>query len=153
MLRRTAGVTQSALAEAAGTSQPTVAAYEKGRKSPTLSTVRRLAESVGLASLLLVFAAGRAVLLLLLTLPGLHVVRLLLRVRGRFRLLIPAGRRWLVALEPGAQGDARHQHGPATGSEHGAPAIETSHQRSPIVKFPSRSITLNNAWVPRSPSS
>ena len=49
MLRRAAGVTQTALANAAGTSQPTVAAYEKGRKSPTLGTLRRLAESVGLA--------------------------------------------------------------------------------------------------------
>ncbi|MEQ1855402.1 MAG: helix-turn-helix transcriptional regulator [Longimicrobiales bacterium] len=47
-LRRVAGVTQSVLAEAAGTSQPTVAAYEAGRKSPTLGTVGRLAESVGL---------------------------------------------------------------------------------------------------------
>ena len=43
------GVTQAGLAEAAGTSQPTIAAYETGRKSPTLGTIRRLAESVGLA--------------------------------------------------------------------------------------------------------
>ncbi len=43
------GVTQAGLAEAAGTSQPTIAAYETGRKSPTLRTIRRLAESVGLA--------------------------------------------------------------------------------------------------------
>ncbi len=42
-------VTQAALAEAARTSQPTIAAYETGRKSPTLGTVGRLAESVGLA--------------------------------------------------------------------------------------------------------
>ena len=48
-LRRIVGVTQAALADAAGTSQPTVSAYEAGRKSPTLGTVRRLAESVGLA--------------------------------------------------------------------------------------------------------
>ena len=48
MLRRATGVTQAELAEAAGTSQPTIAAYETGRKSPTLSTVGRLAESVGL---------------------------------------------------------------------------------------------------------
>jgi transcriptional regulator with XRE-family HTH domain len=48
-LRRTVGVTQAALADAAGTSQPTIAAYETGRKSPRLGTVRRLAESVGLA--------------------------------------------------------------------------------------------------------
>ena len=48
-LRKTVGVTQAALADAAGTSQPTIAAYETGRKSPTLGTVKRLAESVGLA--------------------------------------------------------------------------------------------------------
>ena len=48
-LRRTVGLTQAALANAAGTSQPTIASYEAGRKSPTLNTVSRLAESVGLA--------------------------------------------------------------------------------------------------------
>ncbi|MDP2958297.1 MAG: helix-turn-helix domain-containing protein [Longimicrobiales bacterium] len=47
-LRRLAGLKQSELARAAGTSQPAIAAYEAGRKSPTLSTVRRLARSVGL---------------------------------------------------------------------------------------------------------
>ena len=47
-LRQIAGLTQSALAECAGTSQPTVSAYEAGRKSPTLGTVERLARSVGL---------------------------------------------------------------------------------------------------------
>jgi len=36
------------LARAGGTSQPTVAAYEAGRKSPTLDTVERLARRVGL---------------------------------------------------------------------------------------------------------
>ncbi len=48
LLRKRALVTQAALAEAGGTSQPTIAAYEAGRKSPTLATVRRLAASVGL---------------------------------------------------------------------------------------------------------
>jgi transcriptional regulator with XRE-family HTH domain len=47
-LRRTAGVTQSALARAAGTSQPTIAAYEAGTKSPTVDTLRRLSASVRL---------------------------------------------------------------------------------------------------------
>ena len=47
-LRAKATITQAALASAAGTSQPTIAAYESGRKSPTLDTVRRLAKSVGL---------------------------------------------------------------------------------------------------------
>jgi transcriptional regulator with XRE-family HTH domain len=46
-LREQARVTQAELADSAGTSQPTVAAYEAGRKSPTLRTLRRLAEAVG----------------------------------------------------------------------------------------------------------
>jgi len=47
-LRRVARVKQAELARAAGTSQPTIAAYESGRKSPTLATVQRLARAVGL---------------------------------------------------------------------------------------------------------
>ncbi len=47
-LRRTASATQAELARAAGTSQPTVAAYERGVKSPTLRTLDRLAAGVGL---------------------------------------------------------------------------------------------------------
>lgn len=47
-LRHRSGLTQAALAHAAGTSQPTIAAYEAGRKSPTMGTLRRLAQSVGL---------------------------------------------------------------------------------------------------------
>ena len=42
-------MTQRQLADAAGTSQPTVAAYEAGGKSPTWRTVERMASSVGLA--------------------------------------------------------------------------------------------------------
>ena len=48
MLREVTERTQAELAEAAGTSQPTIAAYEAGRKSPTLRTVERLAGAVGL---------------------------------------------------------------------------------------------------------
>jgi transcriptional regulator with XRE-family HTH domain len=47
-LRERAALTQDALARAAGTSQPTIAAYEAGRKSPTLDTVQRLAMAAGL---------------------------------------------------------------------------------------------------------
>lgn len=46
-LRRLKGLTQAELAAAAGTSQPTIAAYEAGRKSPTLRTIERLARAVG----------------------------------------------------------------------------------------------------------
>jgi len=50
-LRRAAAVTQAKLAEAAGTSQATIAAYESGRKSPTVRTLSRLARSVGLEAI------------------------------------------------------------------------------------------------------
>ncbi len=46
-LREVSGRTQQQLAEAANTSQPTVAAYESGRKSPTFRTLERLAEAAG----------------------------------------------------------------------------------------------------------
>ena len=46
-LRESAGVTQTELADEAGTSQPTIASYEAGRKSPTLRTLNRLARAVG----------------------------------------------------------------------------------------------------------
>ena len=49
MIRAVAGMTQRDLADAAATSQPTVAAYESGAKSPTWRTVERIASSVGLA--------------------------------------------------------------------------------------------------------
>lgn len=47
-MRRLCGVTQSHLADLAGTSQPTIAAYESGSKTPNLSTLRRLARALGL---------------------------------------------------------------------------------------------------------
>ena len=47
-LRRSTGLTQSALAALAGTSQPTIAAYETGTKRPSLRTLQRLASAAGL---------------------------------------------------------------------------------------------------------
>ena len=55
-IRAVAGMTQRELAESADTSQPTVAAYEAGAKSPTWRTVERMASSVGLACYPLVTA-------------------------------------------------------------------------------------------------
>ncbi|MGH3412060.1 MAG: helix-turn-helix transcriptional regulator [Marmoricola sp.] len=40
--RRAAGLSQTALAAAAGTSRPTLSAYEHGHKSPTLQTAARI---------------------------------------------------------------------------------------------------------------
>ena len=45
-LRMSIGLTQAEMASAARTSQPTVAAYESGTKSPTLRTLERLALAV-----------------------------------------------------------------------------------------------------------
>jgi predicted nucleotidyltransferase/DNA-binding XRE family transcriptional regulator len=45
--RKDAGLTQHALAEAAGTSQPTLAAYECGAKSPSVKTLNRLIRAAG----------------------------------------------------------------------------------------------------------
>lgn len=47
-LRQRMALTQEELAAAAGTSQPAIAAYEAGRRSPTLRTVRRLARAMGM---------------------------------------------------------------------------------------------------------
>ncbi len=51
-LRLGAGMTQAELAGAAGTSQPTIAAYEGGSKSPTLRTLERLARAAGVESII-----------------------------------------------------------------------------------------------------
>ena len=50
ILRSQVALTQSAFARAGGSSQPTIAAYEAGRKSPTVGTLERLARSVGLVA-------------------------------------------------------------------------------------------------------
>lgn len=47
--RRLAGLTQADLAELAGTSRPTLSAYESGKKSPTLSTAERILNVAGFA--------------------------------------------------------------------------------------------------------
>jgi transcriptional regulator with XRE-family HTH domain len=46
-VRQEAGFSQEELAARAGTSRPTLSAYERGRKSPTLATVERLIDSAG----------------------------------------------------------------------------------------------------------
>jgi transcriptional regulator with XRE-family HTH domain len=46
-LRLQAGLTQEEMAARAGTSQPTIAAYEAGVKSPTLATLKRMAAALG----------------------------------------------------------------------------------------------------------
>lgn len=47
-IRAKAGLSQQQLARSAGTSQPAIAAYEAGRKSPTLKTLQRISYAAGL---------------------------------------------------------------------------------------------------------
>lgn len=47
MARARAGLTQAQLARAAGTSQPTLAAYESGAKSPSVRTLDRIVRAAG----------------------------------------------------------------------------------------------------------
>ena len=46
-VRRRRGLTQADLARRAGTSQPVISAYERGRRDPTFGTLRRLIEAGG----------------------------------------------------------------------------------------------------------
>jgi uncharacterized protein len=46
-VRRRRGLTQAALARAAGTSQPVISAYEAGRRDPTYGTLRRIIAAGG----------------------------------------------------------------------------------------------------------
>lgn len=46
-VRRRRGLTQHALASAAGTSQPVISAYEAGRRDPTFGTLRKLIAAAG----------------------------------------------------------------------------------------------------------
>ncbi|MGH9084991.1 MAG: helix-turn-helix transcriptional regulator [Acidimicrobiales bacterium] len=46
-VRRRRGLTQAALARAAGTSQPVISAYEAGRRDPTFGTLRKLVAAAG----------------------------------------------------------------------------------------------------------
>ena len=45
--RQAGGLSQASLAKLAGTSRPTLSAYERGRKSPTLETAARIIEEAG----------------------------------------------------------------------------------------------------------
>lgn len=47
--RRAAGLSQAALARLSGTSRPTLSAYERARKSPTLDTAERIVRAAGFA--------------------------------------------------------------------------------------------------------
>ncbi len=45
--RKRAGITQAEMARRAGTSQPVISAYERGRRDPSIETLRRLVQATG----------------------------------------------------------------------------------------------------------
>ena len=117
-MRGAADLTQEELAEAAGTSQPTVAAYEAGRAEPRLSTLERLAEAAGHDLIVEVRPrVRRGAMPLTGVASDLRRVldeegepaawRRLLDFVDDFRGSTLAGKRWLMAEPPGATGSNR----------------------------------------------
>ena len=78
--REAAGLSQAALARSAGTSRPTLSAYERGRKSPTLETASRIVGAAGFelalvpkVEFVVVAAAGARPIMVPTALPRLGV--------------------------------------------------------------------------------
>jgi transcriptional regulator with XRE-family HTH domain len=116
--RRAAGLTQVALAKKGGTSQPTLAAYERGRAEPRLETLRRLIDACGCELILSVRPKVRRgaapiahvaaeVAVLLADQDQASAWRRLLDLLDDFRGSPTAGKRWLVETPPASCGDRR----------------------------------------------
>ena len=116
--RLAGGLTQVALARKAGTSQPTLAAYESGRAEPRLETLRRLVEACGSELVLSVRPKVRRgalpiqdvadqVAALLSDEGQASAWRRLLDFVDDFRGSPIAGKRWLVENAPALCGDRR----------------------------------------------
>lgn len=116
--RRAGGLTQVALAKKAGTSQPTLAAYERGRAEPRLETLQRLIEACGCEVVLSIrpkvrrgavpIAEVADQLSQLLADEGQAPAwRRLLDFVDDFRGSPTAGKRWLVEDAPASCGDNR----------------------------------------------
>jgi transcriptional regulator with XRE-family HTH domain len=116
--RHAGALTQVALAEKGGTSQPTLAAYESGRAEPRLDTLSRLIDACGCELILSVrprvrrgaVPIGQAaddVAGLLAEEGEASAWRRLLDLVDDFRGSPTAGKRWLVELAPALCGDRR----------------------------------------------
>lgn len=116
--RRRGGLTQAALAERAGTSQPTLAAYEAGRAEPRLETLERLAEACDFELVVTMrprvrrgakpIAGMAEEVAALLSDDGTPSAwRRLLDFVDDFRESSVPGRRWLVEDPPPSTGDRR----------------------------------------------
>lgn len=117
LARRQSGLTQAALARRAGTSQPTLAAYEAGRAHPRMDTLDRLAQASGCELVVTLRPkvrrgaepiAGVAEDVGSLLEEGQAVAwRRLLDFVDDFRGSPTAGKRWLVEEAPPSCGDRR----------------------------------------------
>jgi transcriptional regulator with XRE-family HTH domain len=116
--RREAGLSQAATAERAGTSQPTLAAYESGRLTPRLETLSRILEATGhelsweirpkvRRGAVPMAAVSRDLRRILRHEGERGAWRRLLDFLDDFRASPRAGQAWLVAEEPRPCGDAR----------------------------------------------
>ena len=114
--RRASGLTQVAMAERAGTSQPTLAAYEAGRAEPRLDTLERLMEASDFELVVTsrpkvrrgavpVSQVAQEVAALLPDEGQAAAWRRLLDVVDDFRGSPTAGKRWLVEDAPASCGD------------------------------------------------
>ncbi len=116
--RHAGGLTQVALAKKAGTSQPTLAAYETGRAEPRLETLERLIKACGCEVLLTIRPKVRRgavpiaevadqVTVLLADDGQVSAWRRLLDFVDDFRGSPTAGKRWLLQDAPSSCGDRR----------------------------------------------
>lgn len=116
--RRAGGLTQVALAKKAGTSQPTLAAYESGRAEPRLETLGRLIEACECEVVLgfipkvrrgavPIVEVANQVTALLADEGQASAWRRLLDFVDDFRGSPTAGKRWLVGDVPASCGDRR----------------------------------------------
>lgn len=112
------GLTQAALAERAGTSQPTLAAYEAGRAEPRLETLERLARACDFELVVTMrpkvrrgaepmAEVAKDVAALLADEGSSSAWRRLLDFVDDFRESSVPGRRWLVEDPPPSTGDGR----------------------------------------------
>lgn len=116
--RRASGLTQVALARRAGTSQPTLAAYENGRVEPRLETLERLIAACGCEldisahpkvrrGAAPIADVGEQIAELLTDEGEASAWRRLLDLVDDFRGSPTAGKRWLVEAAPVRCGDRR----------------------------------------------
>jgi transcriptional regulator with XRE-family HTH domain len=133
--RRAANITQSELARRAGTAQPAVAAYESGRRVPSIATLRRLLDACDHDLDVTALPRTRRGAMSLSALAPLiegdmqqgrerDALRLLFGFADDFRGSSRAGKLELLRREPPPTGDARFDAALAATGEHFAREAE-----------------------------